>query len=253
MILQTTHFSKQGDNDKDKEIGKKSPKFQDSIDLGADGDRKESGKDGKKTLKEPVGPKIELRILPAMYPKMGYDEMNMKMGRRLSPFMSIYRMQLTSMMSIFIRITGFLMAIGVWVFGVSALCCDFTIEALAKKIEECECKKTIFNVAKFLIVLPFAYHMVAGTRHLIWHLNVFLSKPEIYATGYVALALAFVLAVGLTIVKPGDDDKNALKKVDYHGQAESEVKYLFNEKGGRYECIDLSKEDNDELDDTTEP
>ncbi|KAH8359712.1 hypothetical protein KR093_008467, partial [Drosophila rubida] len=170
---------------------------------GRKGESKNKGKKEGKEPKRPAGPvapQIEIRIFPALYPKMGYDEKNMKLGRELSPHLRIYKKQLTSVMSIFLRISGLILAVGVWIIGISGLCCDLKVEALAQKIEKCEFEKSFFNTIRFLVVLPLAYHVVAGTRHLIWYLNVFLSKPEIYVTGYVALALTFILACGLTIL-----------------------------------------------------
>ncbi|KAL7730663.1 hypothetical protein ACLKA6_003440 [Drosophila palustris] len=242
LIQQTISYSKFKDDDDDNNFSKKKSrsgkkKQLDEVDIldnedghgggegKREGDKKEKGKP-----KGPAGPpKIELRILPAMYPKMGYDEMNMKLGRELSPHLRIYKIQLTSVMSIFLRISGFLLAMGIWIIGVSGLCCDISIDALAKKIEDCDCSRTLFNILKFFIVLPFAYHMVAGTRHLIWYLNVFLSKPHIYATGYVAIALTFLVAGGLTFIKPGEDDEKGPSKVEYDGQIEKNIENLVNE------------------------
>ncbi|XP_034114063.1 uncharacterized protein LOC117574351 [Drosophila albomicans] len=246
MLLQRADYSKFVDGDEDRKSSKKSRSFDDEEEEDYDDDSKRHSKKGKKNRKGPTGPKIELRIIPALYPRLGYDEKNMKLGRQLSPHLRIYRKQLTSVMSIFLRISGFILALGIWIIGLSGLCCNLKVDALVEKIEKCEFKRAVFNVVKFCIVLPFAYHMVAGTRHLIWYLNVFLSKPAIYATGYVAIALTLLLAGGLTIVKPGENDDNYPKKVDYQGQVERQIKHLINDKGDRYEYIDLSEEDKDE-------
>ncbi|KAH8406700.1 hypothetical protein KR222_003785, partial [Zaprionus bogoriensis] len=147
---------------------------------------------------EPRSSKIEMRIIPAMYPKMGYQEKNERLGRHISPHLSIYKVQLTSALSILLRISGFALGLGIWVVGFCSLFGDIKIEAMVDEIEKCECEKNYFNIAKFCLLLPFSYHIVAGTRHLIWHLNVFLSKPMIYATGYVAIALTFIMAFALS-------------------------------------------------------
>ncbi|XP_034485894.1 uncharacterized protein LOC117790527 [Drosophila innubila] len=242
LIQQTIHYSKFKDNDDEgkftKISGSGNKKKFDEIDNlrdedghgGSDGKRGRDKKEMKK-LKGPAGPpKIELRIMPALYSNMGYDERNMKLGRELSPHLRIYKKQLTSVMSIFLRMSGFVLALGIWIIGVSGLCCDISVDALAEKIEKCEFSRTLFNILKFFVVLPFAYHMVAGTRHLIWYLNVFLSKPQIYATGYVAIALTFLLAGGLTIIRPAENDEKRPSKVDYNAQIETNIENLVNEK-----------------------
>lgn len=124
----------------------------------------------------------------------------MKLGRVLSPHLSIYRKQLTSVMSIFLRISGAALGLGVWIIGLTALLSKMDINALAEKVESLDLSGTTFTVLKFLIILPFSYHLMAGIRHLAWYLNVFLTKPEIYITGYVALVMSLLLAACLALV-----------------------------------------------------
>lgn len=255
LIQQAILYSKFKDIDDEGEFTKKSrsgkkSKFNEKDSL--DGEDDHGGSEGKKGLDEkgleklkgPASPpKIELRIMPPLYSNLGYDERNMKLGRELSPHLSIYKKQLTSVMSIFLRMSGFVLALGIWIIGVSGLCCDISVDALAQKIEKCECSGTILNILKFLVVLPFAYHMVAGTRHLIWYLNVFLSKPQIYATGYVAIALTILVAGGLTIIRPDDNDEKRPSKVDYSGQIELNIENLVSEQVEQNDDGELLKVD----------
>ncbi|KAH8313687.1 hypothetical protein KR067_010176, partial [Drosophila pandora] len=149
---------------------------------------------------------VTLKIIPARDPpKLGYDDRNMMRGRELSPHLSIYKLQLTSGLSICLRISGFVLGVFVWALGISGLICQGNMEEFLTKVQGCDCD-TLRTLTKVMVAIPFAYHMVAGTRHLIWYLNLFTSIPEVYATGYVAILLAIIVAVGLVNAKSSEPE-----------------------------------------------
>ncbi|KAH8334896.1 hypothetical protein KR074_001714 [Drosophila pseudoananassae] len=144
-----------------------------------------------------ITPPVTLKIIPARDPlKLGYDDRNMILGRALAPHLTIYKLQLTSGLSICLRISGFVLGVFVWALGISGLFCQGNMEGFLTKLQDCDCA-TLLTLSKVMVAIPFAYHLVAGTRHLIWYLNVFTSISEVYATGYVAMVLAVLVAVGL--------------------------------------------------------
>ncbi|EDW96870.1 uncharacterized protein LOC6536582 [Drosophila yakuba] len=152
-------------------------------------------------------PPVTLKVIPfRMPPDLPYDDRNMLLGRELSPHLSIYKIQLTSTLSAFLRISGFVLSVFVWIVGIGGLCLQGDMEGFIKKVEQCDCHGMV-TMAKVMVVLPFAYHTVAGTRHLIWYLNKFLTIPEIYATGYVSVALSIALAAFLLAVNVGEKVK----------------------------------------------
>lgn len=166
----------------------------------------------------PPPPKIELRIVPPTYPTTSYDERNMKLGRKLSPHLSIYKKQLTSMLSIFIRISGCVLAAGVWAIGLCGLLTDMNIDAMVEQVQKSDSLKTLLQVMKICIALPFAYHVVGGTRHLLWYLNIFLSKKMVYMTGYISIVLSLLLAGVLFMLKP-EEKKEIMQNIEYHTQS----------------------------------
>lgn len=191
----------------------------------------------------PKPPKIEIRIVPALYPRSGYDERNMKMGRRLSPHLTIYKRQLTSILSILLRITGCVLAVGVWSMGLNGLLCDMTIDDMVKAVEKSDTKKKILSLLKVGVALPFAYHIVGGTRHLLWYLNIFLSKQMVYVTGYTSIVLTLILAGVLSCVKP-EELKKKVENVEYIGQSEIKVQNLvMGENHGIIQTKNLFKLD----------
>lgn len=115
-------------------------------------------------------------------------------NRPLSPHLSVYRWQITMMMSIAHRITGVGLAVGalmmVWWFSAAA--------AGPEAFAAADGVLTHWFVVVFLwfpLLLAFWYHFANGIRHLMWDTGYGMSIPEVYSTGYAALALAAVLAL----------------------------------------------------------
>ncbi|KAH8243678.1 hypothetical protein KR032_009315, partial [Drosophila birchii] len=168
-------------------------------------------KEGGPTTIGPDGnvliPPVTLKIIPFRpAPILSYDDRNMVLGRELSPHLSIYKIQLTSLLSICLRMSGFVLAIFVWALGIAGLCMQGDMEGFVKKAEDCDCPGVI-TASKIMVVAPFAYHTVAATRHMIWFLNKFLTIKEIYATGYLAIVLSIALAAGLMVMDVKQEPK----------------------------------------------
>ncbi|KAH8291771.1 hypothetical protein KR054_000354, partial [Drosophila jambulina] len=156
-------------------------------------------------------PPVTLKIIPFRpAPDLSYDDRNIILGREMSPHLSIYKIQLTSLLSICLRMSGLVLAVFVWALGISGLCMQGDMEGFVKKAEDCDCPGVI-TASKVLVVAPFAYHTVAAVRHMIWQLNKFLTIPEIYGTGYVAVVLAVALAAALLLM---DVEQKPKEQVD---------------------------------------
>ncbi|XP_043065003.1 succinate dehydrogenase cytochrome b560 subunit, mitochondrial isoform X2 [Drosophila ficusphila] len=158
-----------------------------------------------------------------MPPDLPYDDRNELLGRQLSPHLSIYKIQLTSTLSAFLRISGFVLAVFVWVLGIGGLLLQGDMEGFVKEVEKCDCKALV-TMTKVVVAVPFAYHLVAGTRHLIWYLNKFLTIPEVYATGYVAVVLSIALAAGLLIADVGEKVKEQVVDLSKQGKKQAPKK-----------------------------
>ncbi|XP_065354583.1 succinate dehydrogenase cytochrome b560 subunit, mitochondrial [Calliphora vicina] len=143
-------------------------------------------------------PPIKMKIIPAprIIPKT-YINKNESLKRALSPHLSIYKPQITSMMSITLRMTGLSLGIMVWVVGVTALVSDQNVDYFVNELKKLELDDCYWTSAKIVAVFPFAFHFVAGVRHLLFDTSKLLEKPQFYATGYAAIMAAFGLAVCL--------------------------------------------------------
>lgn len=118
-------------------------------------------------------------------------------NRPLSPHLSIYRPQLTSITSILTRITGNALLISallvVWWFLAAATSPEYY--AVANGV----LTSWFGDLVMTLSLWGLWYHLLAGVRHLIWDQSVGLDLVTAYKLGYAVIGGSFVLTL-LTIV-----------------------------------------------------
>ncbi|RZC40806.1 succinate dehydrogenase cytochrome b560 subunit, mitochondrial, partial [Asbolus verrucosus] len=147
---------------------------------------------------------VTLKAQPAPPPQTeDHDKRNMKLGRPQSPHLTIYAPQLTSMLSITHRGTGIgltSMVLGGYAILLSAAAV-WSPNSIANYLDVLECAQVgggALFVGKFILAFPFCYHFWNGIRHLMWDLGRFLTMKEVYATGYVMLALTVASTIALS-------------------------------------------------------
>ncbi len=118
----------------------------------------------------------------------------------LSPHLTIYRPQLTSMLSIVHRITGVALTLG------GLLICYWLIAVLAGP-EHFENAHSLFNspigrVTLFGWSWATLYHLSNGIRHLFWDLGLGFSIRTTYRTGYLMVFSSLLFTVALWILCP---------------------------------------------------
>ncbi|MDB0052612.1 succinate dehydrogenase, cytochrome b556 subunit [Ascidiaceihabitans sp.] len=118
-------------------------------------------------------------------------------NRPLSPHLTIYRPQLTSMTSILTRITGNAMLISalliVWWFLAAAT----SPEAYA--VANGFLTSWFGNLVMTFSVLGLWYHTLAGVRHLIWDNGIGLDIPTAEKMGWAVVIGSVVLTI-ITII-----------------------------------------------------
>jgi succinate dehydrogenase / fumarate reductase, cytochrome b subunit len=118
-------------------------------------------------------------------------------NRPLSPHLSIYRPQLTSITSILTRITGNAMLVAalliVWWF----LAASTSAEAFATA--DGFITSWFGNLVMFLSLWGLWYHTLAGVRHLIWDNAIGLDLETAYKLGYGVIGGSVVLTL-LTVI-----------------------------------------------------
>lgn len=118
-------------------------------------------------------------------------------NRPLSPHLQIYRPQMTSITSIFTRITGNAMLLAalliVWWF----LAASFGPEYYA--VADGFITSWFGGLIMLLSVWALWYHTLAGIRHLIWDTGRGFEIKEAETMGYIVIGGSFVLTL-LTII-----------------------------------------------------
>ncbi len=118
-------------------------------------------------------------------------------NRPLSPHLTIYRPQMTSMTSIFVRLTGNALLVAalmiVWWFLAAAT----GPEAFA--MADGFMRSWFGDLVMVLSVWAIWYHLLGGLRHLIWDTGRGLDLKSAYAMGYVMIGGSLVLTL-LTII-----------------------------------------------------
>ncbi len=115
--------------------------------------------------------------------------------RPLSPHLSIYKPQLTSLMSIIHRVTGFCLAGGI------ALLVSWLISIAMGPEAYATYAKILSHPIAVLFIAAWSwglfYHMCCGVRHLLWDVGACLTLPAIYKSGYIAAAVSALATLGL--------------------------------------------------------
>jgi succinate dehydrogenase / fumarate reductase cytochrome b subunit len=113
----------------------------------------------------------------------------MSVNRPLSPHLTIYKPQITSILSITHRITGFalfvsLLAFSWWVIA-NVFGCSKCINPLISS--------TWGSLVLIGINAVIYYHLLNGIRHLLWDTGRAYSIPAVYRTGYLVIAGTIIL------------------------------------------------------------
>ncbi|SLN23165.1 succinate dehydrogenase, cytochrome b556 subunit [Roseisalinus antarcticus] len=118
--------------------------------------------------------------------------------RPLSPHLTIYRPQLTSITSIFVRITGNALVVAglliVWWFA--ALAAGPEAYATANGF----ITSWFGDLVMFLSVLALWYHLLGGVRHLIWDSGHMLDVHRSEIFGQAMMVASVLLAIFTAIV-----------------------------------------------------
>ena len=114
--------------------------------------------------------------------------------RPLSPHIQIYKPQLTSVLSIMHRISGFGLGIG-------ALLLTYWLISIAAGPSQFETAQNLLGswVGICLLIawsFGFFFHLCNGVRHLFWDAGKGYELKNVYATGWLVVLISFV-CVGL--------------------------------------------------------
>ncbi|HEX5048011.1 MAG TPA: succinate dehydrogenase, cytochrome b556 subunit [Gammaproteobacteria bacterium] len=111
-------------------------------------------------------------------------------SRPLSPYITVYRWQITMWLSSLHRITGLLLSLG-------ALALAIWLAALASGSSAYAEVRELYASAGFKVLLVawtfcFFFHLANGVRHLVWDTGAGFEKAQFRASGWAVIVLAVV-------------------------------------------------------------
>ncbi|KAK6978133.1 cytochrome b subunit of succinate dehydrogenase SDH3, partial [Favolaschia claudopus] len=145
-----------------------------------------------------TGSTIRTQCLP---PSASVDILNkQRLLRPTSPHLTIYKPQLTSVLSIGNRGVGGALSVLLYGSSIAYLFFPGTFDGaylieLASGIPE-----YVKYTAKTILAAPFAFHALNGIRHLFWDVGKFMTLRGVYQTGYAVLAGTAVSTIVLVLL-----------------------------------------------------
>lgn len=118
-------------------------------------------------------------------------------NRPLSPHLSIHKKILTSVFSIFHRITGIGLSIGsilitIWIFLISLGPNYFYIfETISEML--------FFKIILFAWTMGIFYHLFNGIRYLYWSYGIGMDMKTVYLSGYIVLFLSIISTISVWV------------------------------------------------------
>jgi len=115
--------------------------------------------------------------------------------RPLSPHLSVYRFKYTLLTSILNRITGLALTVGLVVLAFWIIALSSGPEGYARA--EVVLSHPLFKLIFAGFAFAFAYHLVAGIRHLVWDTGRGLERRQSERSAWVVGIVAVILTVAL--------------------------------------------------------
>lgn len=118
-------------------------------------------------------------------------------GRPLSPHLTIYKPQMSSVLSIFHRMTGFFLFFAIIILSWSMIIVIMQSMGMVLSDHDFSC---IFNSIFFKLfvltsVLSLYYHLFNGIRHLFWDMSLGFEIKTMHRTGYMVMILSALFTI----------------------------------------------------------
>ena len=115
----------------------------------------------------------------------------MNRSRPLSPHLQIYKPQITSILSIFHRLTGISLSIGSFIIVAWIVSLSMGVESYSyfmSVVDNWFIQTIIFGFAFALF-----YHLSNGVRHLFWDAGLGFELKSVYVSGSIVVLNAIIL------------------------------------------------------------
>lgn len=116
----------------------------------------------------------------------------MKKNLPISPHLQIYKPQITSLLSITHRITGFSLNLALILLSLWIISFGLGSDVYANFVTIFE---TIFvKIIVYFIVLGISYHALNGIRHILWDFGLMISNKAALVSGLVIIFTSVILS-----------------------------------------------------------
>ena len=116
----------------------------------------------------------------------------------ISPHLQIYKPQITSLLSISHRVTGFALNFSLIILVSGLLCITLGEVYFLLFIE---ILNTVpLKIILFLTLLGFSYHLLNGIRHIFWDFGFFLENRSSAIFGYIVIIFSLISSVSFSIL-----------------------------------------------------
>jgi len=129
-----------------------------------------------------------------------YWAKNKALNRPISPHLTIYKFQLTSMLSITHRGTGLAQSGMLSGVGLGALMLPGNYPMFLSQVVDMQFGGAVIFTTKFILAWPVMFHLWNGFRHLAWDMGHGFKIPELYKTGWFVVGLSVVTALALAVM-----------------------------------------------------
>jgi succinate dehydrogenase (ubiquinone) cytochrome b560 subunit len=120
---------------------------------------------------------------------------NKRLNRPMSPHLTIYKFQVTSVLSVSHRATGLALSGLMSGFAITMLALPHGFPHYYQLLTSCGAGLTGIFAAKFILAFPFIFHFANGIRHLVWDMGKGFQLNELYASGYTVVGLSLLLSL----------------------------------------------------------
>merc|ERR1711915_326829 len=125
---------------------------------------------------------------------------NERLKRPMSPHLTIYKPQVTSMLSISHRGTGVALSVLMSGFSIGMLCVPNSYPYYLAYVQSLQFGTPLLFMAKFALALPFMFHTCNGIGPLFWDLGYGFSLRALYQTGYFVVGTSVLLSLGIAAI-----------------------------------------------------
>lgn len=115
----------------------------------------------------------------------------------LSPHLQIYKPQLTSILSIAHRITGFCLSLSIPIYLIWLICLFFGDVSYSRFV--IICSNLWVKIIFIFIIYGFSYHMLNGFRHVLWDFGYGLSIKFSTISAILIIIFSSIITILISI------------------------------------------------------